>query len=95
LALQYSARAVESLEEIWGWNSDRYGITHANQYVEFLLAETEKLVAKGLAGRQVPDRPNYRYVAIRRRAKGHGHVVVYKVSGNDIIVLDYFHTSQD
>lgn len=71
------------------------GIPHANQYLEFLLAETENLGTEGLQGRHVPDRPNYRYIAIRRRAKGHGHVVVYQVSGNDIIVLDYFLTSQE
>jgi plasmid stabilization system protein ParE len=31
----------------------------------------------------------------KKRAGGHGHVVVYQVLESEIYVFDYFHTAQD
>jgi plasmid stabilization system protein ParE len=40
-------------------------------------------------------RPDLRYIIIRRKAKGHGHVAVYRTDDKDVSVLHVFHTSQD
>jgi plasmid stabilization system protein ParE len=94
LILDYSPQALSDLDVIWDWNANHYGDAHASQYLEFLHRQTEKLKINSL-GLPVPTRPEYLYLTIRRRSKGHGHVVVFEIAGNRIHVLRYFHTSQD
>jgi plasmid stabilization system protein ParE len=40
-------------------------------------------------------RPDLRYLMIRRKAHGYGHVVVYRVTDVSVEVLHVFHTAQD
>lgn len=48
-----------------------------------------------IIGTQVSIRPDLWYILIRRRAKGHGHVVVYRFDDQQVSVLYVFHTAQD
>ena len=40
-------------------------------------------------------RPDLRYRIVRRRLRGHGHVLVYKFDQNEVRLLHVFHTAQD
>jgi plasmid stabilization system protein ParE len=90
-----SAAAVASLDEIWDWNAGRYGAEHADNYIQFLRDETEKLVVNYVAGRPVPSRPQMQYIIIQWSRRGHGHVAVYELIDDAVRVLDFFHTAQD
>jgi plasmid stabilization system protein ParE len=46
-------------------------------------------------GKRVSTRPDLRYVVIRRRASGHGHVAVYNFNDTEVHILHVFHTAQD
>lgn len=93
--LLYSPESLRGLDAIWLWNAERYGPDHADQYVAFLLTETQRLITSPLAGTIVPTRPLLRYLLLRKRKRGHGHLVVYRLAGQTIHVLDFFHTAQD
>ena len=95
LTVSYSPKAQASLDEIWDWNARHYGRDHAQRYIEFLQVETDKLVSAYLRGRRVPTRTEYRYITIKRRTRGYGHVAVYEIIGDAVEILDYFHTAQD
>jgi plasmid stabilization system protein ParE len=94
LTLEYTPEALSDLNAIWDWNVGKYSTAHADRYIEFLLRQTERLKSN-FHGLPVPTRPDFKYVTIRRRSKGFGHVVVYEIADNRIIILRYFHTSQD
>lgn len=95
LTVVISDDARRTLDHIWSWNATHYDSDHAFRYISFLIDETEQLATTYLSGRPVPTNPNLRYVIIRRRRKGHGHLAVYELVGDRIHVLDYFHTAQD
>ena len=46
-------------------------------------------------GNNLGNRPDLRYVDIRRKPKRHGHIVVYRFDDTRIDVLHVFHTAQD
>jgi plasmid stabilization system protein ParE len=87
--------AISSLDAIWDWNAKTYGVNHANQYIDFLRAETRKLATDYPLGKRMPSYPGLLYVLIRRRRKGYGHIIVYRVKDETVHVLNYFHTAQD
>jgi len=95
LTVAYSPEAHTSLDEIWDWNARRYGRDHATRYIEFLQNETDKLDTDYLRGRRVPTRPEYRYITIKRRQPGYGHVAIDEIVGDTVKILDYFHTAQN
>lgn len=95
LSVSLSPAALSTLDEIWGWNAQNYGVVHANQYIAFLLAETDKLRSVYFTGKPVPTLPRLSYIVIRRRRKGHGHLAVYELIGDVIHVLQFYHTAQD
>lgn len=95
LTLQYSLLISPRLAEIWRWNAQRYGEDHATRYVEFLEQKTRTLKTEYVRGHSVPKRPAYRYMTIKRRAKGHGYVVVYEIRETELFIFYYFHTAQD
>lgn len=95
LNLSYSDAALKSLDQIWDWNAANYGPAHADQYVGFLRSAVDRLATEYAVGRPVPNRPALKYISIRRRRKGHGHVAVYRVTADAVHVLDFFHTAQD
>jgi plasmid stabilization system protein ParE len=95
LNLRYSLLVKPCLAEIWRWNVERYGEVHATQYVDFLETQTRALQLDYLRGQPVPNRPSYRYVTIKKRSKGHGHIVVYEIRETEVFIFYYFHTAQD
>jgi plasmid stabilization system protein ParE len=90
-----SAAAIESLREIWQWNAEHYGLRHADAYLDDLQAAVDSLAKPKVVGRPVDGRPKLRYLLIRRRSGGHGHLAVFQVVGNRVTVLRLFHTAQD
>lgn len=93
--LLFSPESLRSLDAIWLWNADQHGPDHADRYLAFLLSETRRLIISPLVGSAVPTRPALRYLLLRKRKRGHGHVAVYQVAGQTVRILDYFHTAQD
>jgi plasmid stabilization system protein ParE len=90
-----SNAALAALREIWLWNADRFGVEHAEAYSRFLENAINALSRPGAEGGPVPGRRDLRYLLIRRRVRGHGHVAVFKVVGDRVNVLRIFHTAQD
>jgi plasmid stabilization system protein ParE len=90
-----SPAAIDELHEIWRWNAGRYGVGQADGYLRYLAEYIAKLATTYAKGKMVGSRPDLRYVVIRRRAKGHGHIVVYNFDDKEVHVLHIFHTAQD
>ena len=95
LKVVYSTQALRQLDEIADWNEQQYGSEHAAQYIEFLERHIDALANKYELGLKLGSRPDLRYIQIRRRSKGHGHVAVYKINGDRVDVLHVFHTAQN
>lgn len=89
----FSQAALLPLDQIWLWNAEAHGRDHARTYVAFLVAEAGKLGGdSGVGhhlGRPVPNLPHLRYVVIRRRARGHGHLAVFQQIRDAIVVLQF------
>jgi plasmid stabilization system protein ParE len=96
MTVDYTPEALIDLNAIWDGNAQKYGSVHADAYIEFLRRETDRLDTEYDRGRVVPTASTLRYRLIRRRSKGHGHVVVYEVRAGVLVrILRYFHTAQD
>ena len=96
LKVQFSPRARNSLYEIWEWNASTYDADHADAYIAFLEESTNELATEYLTGNVVSVAPELRYIVIRRRTRGHGHVAIYKIVADTFVnVLNFYHTSQD
>jgi plasmid stabilization system protein ParE len=93
--IRLSAAALETLQQIWLWNAEHYGPDHADGYRRFLEQAIGTLARPETVGRPIAERPTLRYLLIRRRAGGHGHVAVFEATGSQVIVLRVFHTAQD
>lgn len=87
--------AVRQLDEIWQWNIARYGRSHADSYSRYLEEAIDALATGYEKGETIIAWPNVRHMLIRRKNKGHGHIVVYRVNNDRIDVLRVFHTAQD
>lgn len=48
-----------------------------------------------MKGRVIDGKPDMRYVVVRKRSRGHGHVIVYEFDEVAVKVLRIFHTSQN
>jgi plasmid stabilization system protein ParE len=90
-----SPTAIDELDEIWQWNAERHGVPHADGYLRYLKENIDALARDYAKGKAVGGRPDLRYILIRRRAKGHGHVAVYQFDDLGVQVLHIFHTAQD
>jgi plasmid stabilization system protein ParE len=95
VTLSFLPAAQTALRRIWNWNANRYGENHADRYIAFLIATTEKLVDDPSVGKPISKVPTMHYITIRRSRKGHGHVAVYEIVDGVIQVVDFFHTAQD
>jgi plasmid stabilization system protein ParE len=95
LALNYSPESLADLDEIWEWNAKHHGFAHADRYVAALKSATLQLAQLSDPGLPVPTSPIYRCAILKRRRKGHGHVVAFTVENQTLYVWRYFHTSQD
>lgn len=88
-------QAQGELAEIWAWNLKDKGIRGADSYIHFLKKSILALSSTYAKGRIVSTRPEFRFITFRQSYRGHGHLAVYMIEGNDIVVLHVFHTSQD
>jgi len=95
LTVRVSPTAAAALADIWQWNAERYGESHADEYVGFLRSAIQQLPSLYKLGRPVTSRPGFHYRMIRRRAKGHGHIAVYRFHDTVIDVLHVFHSAQE
>jgi plasmid stabilization system protein ParE len=91
----YAASAQSQLDEIWDWNEEHYGADHADHYIEFLEQFINTLGTDYQQGEQISFRPELRFILIRRKSKGHGHIAVYSVDESQVSLLHVFHTAQD
>jgi len=64
LTVALSQNATLSLDEIWEWNADHYGVDHADRYIAFLLAETNKLAESTFRGKAVPAVLKLSYIVL-------------------------------
>lgn len=95
LALKVAPSAVAELAGIWQWNVERYDRLHADEYLAFLTEAIRQLPATCQRGKCVPARPDLRHLMVRRKRRGHGHIVVYRFDETRIDVLHVFHSAQD
>ena len=95
LAIHYRDLARSCLKEIWDWNANQFGPEHAEKYVKFLVDRADALETAYLQGKMVPNRDSYRYIVVRRKSQGHGHLIVYLILSDRVEVLAFFHTRQD
>jgi plasmid stabilization system protein ParE len=83
------------MADIWLWNAKDRGRRHADEYIEFLKRSISELSVTYAKGRPVSALTNHRFILIKRRAKGNGHVAVYTIDDYEVTVLHVFHTAQD
>lgn len=95
LTVLVAPEAAAELSDIWCWNAERYSPEHADLYVDFLKQIILGLDRAYSNGKSVTTRPDLRYVLVRRKPKGYGHLVVYRAGEKTVDVLHVFHTAQD
>jgi plasmid stabilization system protein ParE len=96
VTIDFTPRAMADLQTIWLWNAEKYNPSHADQYVEFLRTESESVLVSGISGHPIPNAPELRFLTIRKRNRGHGHVVVFEFVNPSLVrVLRLFHTAED
>jgi plasmid stabilization system protein ParE len=95
LPVVYSNTALRELDSVWNWNERTYGRRHAAQYVDFLEQHIDALGEASETGRMLNQRTDLRYIQIRRKGRGHGHIAVYQINQDVIHILHIFHTAQD
>lgn len=95
LSVVFTPAARADLLGIWHWNALEYGEKRADSYVEFLLEAVQKLAASPQIGPEVSDYPGLRRYLVKRRSRGHGHLVFYRVAGSRLEVIHIYHTAQD
>jgi plasmid stabilization system protein ParE len=95
LKLIRSATAIDELDAIWRWNAEQYGVPHADKYLRFLADQIAALANNFDRGKRVSTRPDLRYLLIRRRSSGHGHIAVYSHDATEVLILHVFHSAQD
>jgi len=87
--------AASDLAEIWRWNAERYSPDHADRYVDLLKQVIYGLDVAHLRGKPVARRPDLRFVLVRRKSRGYGHLVVFRINDVTVDVLHVFHSAQD
>ena len=90
-----SPTALRELRQIWWWNAERHSNLHADEYVQTIRRATDSLAQDFSAGGSLGAGSGLRYMLVRRKQKGHGHVVVYRFDDKVVDVLHIFHTAQD
>ena len=98
MIVSISPAANDDLWEIWVANVNQYRDTaHADSYVDFLRSGIDELASDFNYGRRTALFPEFRFITLRKRNRGHGHYVIYKVdeSRQSIMVLRVYHTRMD
>jgi len=85
----------DQLKEIWRWNSQRYDASHADEYLDFLKSKINALSTEYPNGKRVNGRSHLRYMIIKRKSGGHGHIAVFSLEAGAIYLIYVFHTAQD
>jgi plasmid stabilization system protein ParE len=95
LTVNYTRLARVTLAQIWNWNAERYGPSHADAYVASLKDTADALCDSYDEGKPIPIRPQYRYITVKRSARAHGHLIIYLATDNSVEILAFLHTRQD
>jgi len=89
-------KAAIDIAEIYNYNAERRGVTPADRYEAFLKARIYSLATEYDRGKIVEARPELRYLLVKKRSGGDGHLAVYRVDNAGVVrVLHVFHTKQD
>ena len=84
-----------SLSARLGLRQRQLPFVHADRYVSALKSATDRLTQRSDPGLPVPTSSIYRCAILKRRRKGHGHVVAFTVENQTLYVWRDFHTSHD
>lgn len=95
LELHFTPDARADLVGIWQWNANEFGVRRADGYVEFLLTEIEKVAKQPDGCVAVPEFPGLMRKLIKRRSRGNGHIVFFRVRESRLEVIHIYHTAQD
>lgn len=90
-----SPKATDDLDAVWQWNEGRCASGHANAYVANLERAIQGLARHHDKGGFVGPGSGLRFMLVRRRMRGHGHVLVYRLDDRNVYALRVFHTAQD
>lgn len=80
---------------IWHWNATTWGVRRADSYMAFLEAEIMRLASNLELGIAVEEFPGLRRRVIKKRSRGHGHLVFYRATDSHLEVVHIYHTAQD
>ena len=95
LDIDFTATAWADWIAIWQWNAEVYGEVRADSYLAFLESEIERLSRSPNLGATIADYPGLRRRLMKRRSRGHGHIVFYRVKESRLEVIHIYHTAQD
>src|SRR5205823_6101063 len=97
LTVKIAPAAVGELKAIWRYNAEHRGIKQADNYEVFLRRKISGLATKYGFGNVVNAEPAFRYIVMKVRNRGDGHVAVYYIDlpSRTVQVLHLFHTKQD
>jgi plasmid stabilization system protein ParE len=95
LSVVIAPAVVDEFHRIWSWTAGHFGDIQADAYLAFLKSRILRLARRYSTGMKVGHRPDLHCLIVRRRASGHGHVVVYRFDDKQVEVLHIFHSAQD
>jgi plasmid stabilization system protein ParE len=95
LEIAFTPSARADWIAIWQWNETEYGESRADSYMAFLEKEIVRLSHSPRLGVDVPEYRGLRRRLVKRRSRGHGHIVFYRVQESHLVVVHIFHTAQD
>lgn len=95
LEIRFTPASTAELTGIWHWSAEEYGEKRADSYVQFLLEQVRPLSDSPQLGSSVEEFPGLRRIVARRKASGHGHIIVYREKGGNLEVIHIYHTAQD
>lgn len=95
LTIELSPIAINHLRQIHAYNVEHRSESWADRYLAFLEKSIFSLSSNFDKGRSIEGFPDLSYQTFRMRNRGDGHIVVYKVKGDKVSILQIFHTKQD
>ena len=89
--------AAHEIKLIHNYNAEHRGARQAERYEQFLRKKIAGLAISYSLGSAVSDDPSMRYVLMKPRTGGDGHIAIYSVDfeAKVVEVLHVFHTKQD
>lgn len=80
---------------IWEWNATEHGVRRADSYIAFLELELWKVAENPAIGLSIEEYPGLPRHLAKRRSRGHGHIIFYRMTDAAIEVIHLFHSAQD